>query len=399
MLIFCRIAERIGKRLNLYIFCVGLTFLGTGACVLYGILLTDYLEWSSSRERLERELAELSSGFRADSKKAAALKLELVTLEKKKNQLVSIEKRLLELQSSLAEKQKNESLLDGTITQRNQELQEKQKTLASLNERASVLEEKLESLATREAQAKCEYEKLNAVNTALGEDLKRKEDKLQRLQTVIEEAEKQKQLMQAQVNQLQQSLSEVQGSLSAYQQDENQLGEQMKILRAERDTVQRHLVELQNKIDELTNSRANTRRLEMERRLALLQEGIQTTEAELKQKAAEVKAASDELADCVRRKEVLKVECENLESRKINEQDQLNALKEKYDVLVQKQHDIEEAITQKNNILKSSENNVDNLEERKTRLQAECEELEKAIIRERDELNKLRKDLKEKEEQ
>lgn len=93
--------------------------------MLNGVLLDDYLKWLSAKERLEQDLAALDSRYKDDSKKVTELKLEVVAFEKKKQQLLAIEKRIAELQRPLSEKEKTDSQLTGAIDQKNRELQTK----------------------------------------------------------------------------------------------------------------------------------------------------------------------------------------------------------------------------------------------------------------------------------
>ncbi len=386
-----RVFEKIG---NLYVWCIGVTTVGIGACILYGILLDDYLKWKSSQSRLEREQVELTQQYEQKSKELSVLKLELVTFEKKKAQLLSVEKRLLELQTVIEEKQKNDSRLDGAIAQKNQALQDKTNELESVSGRVNSTAAELGALSTNLVQTKEEYEKIKAENAALSETSQKKEQEIQRINRDIEELEKAKGNLQNQNNDLQQNLSSIQGRLSAGQEEEKQLAERIKTLRTERDTVQRQLSETQNKIDELSGSRANARRLEMERNITKLQESVQVAEAALKQKANELKNASDELVDTVRRRDVLKSECDGLETLKAEKQNSLDTLKKEYDTKHQQNLEIEAEINKKNSLLQSVSHSVEELQKKKSALQTECVEIEKVLREKQEKLEKLKEEEK-----
>ncbi len=386
------IFEKMG---NLYVWCIGVTCAGVGACVLYGILLDDYLEWRSAKERLERDFAELVRLYEQDTKKESELKLEIVTLEKKKNQLISIEKRLLELQSVIADKQKNDSQLDGAIAQKNQELQNKTKELNKIADKVTTFASELSALSERATQVKEEYEKLKAGNDALTDSSQKKTEELQRLNLEYDEADKKKQSLQTQNNDLQQNLSLIQGRLSASQQEDAQLAERIKTLRSERDKVQKQLAEIQNRVDELTSSRANAKRLEMERNLATLQEKTKAADADYKQKVDEAKAAASELADIARRRDVLKAECGSLDTLKTEKQNALDVLKREYDAKGQQLQAIEAEVTQKNSQLQSASLAIEELQKRKSALQSECAAMEAALKENREVLNNKQEENKE----
>ena len=386
------IFEKVG---NLYVWCIGVTFAGVGACVLYGILLDDYLEWRSAKDRLVRELSELKQRYEQETKKASELKLEIVTLDKKKTHLVSIEKRLLELQADMADKQKNDSRLDGAIAQKNQDLQDKTTELDKVADKVKTFATELSALSEKVTQAKEEYEKLKAGNDALTESTQKKTEEIQRLNLELDEIDKKKQTLQTQNNDLKQNLSSIQCRLSASQQEESQLSERIKTLRAERDAVQKHLADIQTKVDELTSSRANAKRLEMERNLAALQEKIKTADSDYKQKADELKAATSELADITRRRDVLKTECDSLVTIKTEKQNALDVLQREYETKYQQTQSIETEVIQKNSQLQEAAHAVDELQKQKSALQTECAALEASLKEKREMLNSNQAENKE----
>ena len=369
-----RIFEKIG---NLYIWCIGVTCAGIGACVLYGILLDDYLEWKSSKDRLERELSELTQQYEEEAKKATALKLELATLENKKNQLDSIDKRILELQPVIDAKQKNDSRLDGAIEQKQLELQSKTDELAKLTEKATLLASELSTLTDNVTCKKEEYEKIKAKIDSLTEISKKKSEEIHQLNLELKELTEKKQTLQAQNNELQQNLKE-----------EAQLKERIKTLRTEYNTAQKQLTETQSKINELTGSKANAKRIEMEHKLAKLQEEKKAAEIELKEKTTDTKNASAELAEITRKRDILKTECTSLETIKTEKQNALDAVNREYNSRLHQCQTIETTIAQKNDELESLTKAIDELEKRKTTLQAECTAIEESIKKNRAEETK-----------
>ncbi len=373
---FHKLFDKLDNKLTLNVWCIIITCAGVGACVLNGVLLDDYLKWLSAKERLEQDLAALDSRYKDDSKKATKLKLEIVAFEKKKNQLLAIEKRIAELQGPLSEKEKTDSQLTGAIDQKNRELQTKTQEVESVTARLAAANAELAALSTRVDQTKTEFEQVKASNSALADETQQKKEALQQLNRQIAESEKQKQGIQDQLNTLQQTLSEVQGRLSAGQQEETQLGERVKTLRTERESVQHQLADLQSKIDSLTSSRGNTRRIEVERNLASLQERIEALDAEVSQKAAAAKAATDALSDLVRRRDVAKTECESLDALKAEKQSQLDIIKREYDSSEQRKHALENEITRTNENLQTVKQSVGELEKKKRDLQKECDRLE-----------------------
>lgn len=380
-----RLYEKFDNKLTLKLWCIMITCAGVGACVLNGVLLGDYLEWSSAKERLERDLAALDSCYEEESKKVTELKLEVVAFEKKKNQLLAIEKRIAELQGPLSEKEKTDSQLTVAINQKNQELQAKTKEVGSVMERLTTANGELAALSARVDQSKSEFEQVKASNSALADETQQKKDALQQLNKQIAESEKQKLGIQDQLNALQQALSEVQGRLSAGQQEETQLGERVKTLRTERETIQVQLADLQGKIDSLTASRGNARRIEVERNLASLQERIKALDAEVSQKSTDAKAATDALSDLVRRRDVARTECESLDALKVEKQSQLDIIKREYDSAEQRKQALESEITKTNDNLQTVKQSVGELEKKKRALQKECDSLEADLEQKRSE--------------
>lgn len=380
-----KLFEKLDNNSTLNLWCIIITCTGIGACVLNGVLLGDYLEWISAKERLDRDLSALDSRYKEDSKKVTELKLEVVAFEKKKNQLLVMEKRIAELQGALAEKEKTDSQLTGAIDQKNQELQAKTKEVCAVTERLAAANGEFAALSAKVEQSKSEFERVKAGNSALVDDTQQKNEGLRQLNEKISELEKQKQGLQDQINSLQQTLSEVQGHLSAGQQEESQLGERVKTLRTERESVQHQLADLQSKIDSLTSSRGNTRRIELERNLASLQERIKALDAEVSQKSTDAKAATDALSDLVRRREVARTECENLDALKVEKQSQLDIIKREYDSTEQRKQALESEITRTNDNLQTVKQSVDELEKKKRDLQEECDRLEADIEQKRTE--------------
>lgn len=378
-----KLFEKLDNKLTLNVWCIIITCAGIGACVLNGVLLGDYLEWISAKERFERDLSALDSRYKEDSKKVTELKLEVVSFEKKKNQLLAIEKRIAELQGPLAEKEKKDSQLTGSIDQKNQELQAKTKEVGAVTERLTAANAELAALSTRVEQSKAEFEQMKASNSALLDDTQQKKETLKQLNGQIAELEQNKQNTQNQVNAVQQSLSEVQGRLSADQQEETQLGERLKSLRKERDAVQHQLAELQSNIDSLTSSRGNTRRLELERNLAALQERKQALDTELGQKSNEAKEAANTLADLVRIRDVAKAECESLDALKSEKQTQLDMIKREYDSTDQRKQALESEITRTNGDLQTVKQSIRELEKKKRELLEECDRLEAVLEQKR----------------
>ncbi len=364
--------------------------LGVVSLVGNGYILWDYIEYTSYRERLERELDELSTQYKENVKERDALAVELVSFGKKKNQLLSIEKRSPELQATLDGKRQEESRLKGSIEQKNKELQEKQETLASLNERHSSLKANTEALDNKNAQAQESFDKLNAVNSVLSEDYQKKGEELRLLKTELGETEKQKQTLQAQVNKLQQSLSEMQGNMAAFRREEQQLAESTKNLRTERDEVQKQLAETQRKMDELSGSRANAQCMETERKLTSLEEMIRAAETELYQKSATAKTASEECAEQIRKRDVAKVECEKLETLKEEKQARFNDLRQEYESLEQKKRDLDAQTTEKNEALKAMEKDIAEFGQKRASLQSECEKTETTLTQKQEGHRELR---------
>lgn len=351
--------------------------------MLNGVLLGDYLEWISAKERLDRDLSALDSRYKEDSKKVTELKLELVAFEKKKSQLLAIEKRIAELQGPLSEKEKTASQLTGAIDQKNQELLAKTKEVDSATERLATANGELADLSARVEQSKLEFERVKAGNSALVDDTQQKNEGLRQLNEKISVLEKQKQGILDQINSLQQTLSEVQGRLSSGQQEEAQLGDRVKTLRTERESVQHQLADLQGKIDSLTSSRGNTKRIELERNLESLQERKKALDSELSQKSAEVKAVTDTLSDLVRRRDVAKAECESLDTLKTEKQSQLDIIKREYDSSDQCKQALGSEITRLNGDLQTVKQSVGELEKKKRVLQEDCDRLEAAMEQKR----------------
>ena len=378
-----KLFEKIDNKLTLNVWCIIITCAGIGACVLNGVLLGDYLEWISAKERFERDLSALDLRYKEESKKATAFKLEVVAFEKKKNQLLAIEKRIAELQGPLSEKEKTDSQLRGSIDQKNQELQAKIKEVGAVTERLTAANAELAALSTRVEQSKAEFEQIKASNSALLDDTQQKKETLKQLNEQIAELEKNKQNTQDQINSLRQTLSEVQGRLSAEQQEESQLGERMKTLRSERESVQHQLADLQSKIDSLTSSRGNTRRIELERNLESLQERKKALDSELSQKSAEAKAVTDTLSDLVRRRDVAKAECDNLDILKSEKQSQLDTIKREYDSSEQRKRALESEITRTNGDLQTVKQSIREMEKMKRALQEDCDRLETVLEQKR----------------
>ncbi len=378
-----KIYESIPGKQNLYVWCAIVTCAGVGACVLNGVLLGDYLEWISAKERLDSDLKVLDIRYTEDSKKVTELKLEVAAFEKKKNQLLAIEKRIAELQGPLSEKEKTASQLTGVIDQKKHELQTKTKEVESATERLAAVNAELAALSTKVEQSKAEFEKVKACNSVLVDDTQQKKEAVQQLNNQIAEAEKKKQGIQDQINALQQTLSEVQGRLSAGHQEETNLGERVKVLRSERDTVQHQLADLQSKMDSLTASRGNTRRLELERNLASLQERVKALDAEVGQKSTDAKAAADALSDLVRRRDVTKTECDSLEILKSEKQGQLESIKREYDSCSQRKQSLESEIAKTNGDFLTVKQSVGELEKKKRVLQEECDRLDAALEQKR----------------
>lgn len=377
--------EKLDNKLTLTVLCIIVTCAGAGACVLNGVLLGDYLEWISAKERLDRDLAALDSRYEEASKNLTELKLEVVAFDKKKNQLLAIEKRIAELQGPLSEKEKTDSQLTGAIDQKNRELQTKTQEVESVTARLAAANAELAALSTRVDQTKTEFEQVKASNSALDDETQQKKEALQQLNRQIAESEKQKQGIQDQLNALQQTLSDVQGRLSAGQQEETQLGERVKNLRTERETIQVQLADLQSKIDFLTASRGNARRIEVERNLASLQERIKALDAEVSQKSTDAKAATDALSDLVRRRDVARTECESLDALKVEKQSQLDIIKREYDSTEQRKQALESEITRTNDNLQTVKQSVGDLEKKKKDLQKECDRLEADLEQKRSE--------------
>lgn len=371
-----KLFEKLDNNLTLNLWCIIITCTGIGACVLNGVLLGDYLEWISAKERLERDLSALDSRYKEDSKKVTELKLEVVAFEKKKNQLLVMEKRIAELQGALAEKEKTDSQLTGAIDQKNQELQAKTKEVCAVTERLAAANGEFAALSAKVEQSKSEFERVKAGNSALVDDTQQKNEGLRQLNEKISELEKQKQGLQDQINSLQQTLSKVQGHLSAGQQEESQLGERVKTLRTERESVQHQLADLQSKIDSLTSSRGNTRRIELERNLESMQERKKVLDSELTQKSAEAKAVTDTLSDLVRRRDVAKTECDSLDTLKTEKQSQLDIIKREYDSSAQRKQSLESEIARMNGVLQTVKQSVGELEKKKRELQEDCDRLE-----------------------
>lgn len=371
-----KLFEKLDNNLTLNLWCIIITCTGIGACVLNGVLLGDYLEWISAKERLDRDLSALDSRYKEDSKKVTELKLEVVAFEKKKNQLLVMEKRIAELQGALAEKEKTDSQLTGAIDQKNQELQAKTKEVCAVTERLAAANGEFAALSAKVEQSKSEFERVKAGNSALVDDTQQKNEGLRQLNEKISELEKQKQGLQDQINSLQQTLSEVQGHLSAGQQEESQLGERVKTLRTERESVQHQLAVLQSKIDSLTSSQGNTRRIELERNLESMQERKKVLDSELTQKSAEAKAVTDTLSDLVRRRDVAKTECDSLDTLKTEKQSQLDIIKREYDSSAQRKQSLESEIARMNGVFQTVKQSVGELEKKKRELQEDCDRLE-----------------------
>ena len=384
-----KLFEKLDNRLALTVWCIIVTCAGVGACVLNGVLLGDYLEWVSAKDRLDRDLAVLAARCKEDSKKVTELKLEVIAFEKKKNQLLAIEKRIAELRESLSEKEKIDSQLTGAIDQKNQELQAKTKEAGSVTERLSAVNGEFVALSARVEQSKSEFERVKASNSALVDDTQQKNEELRQLNEKISELEKQKQGLQDQLNSLQQTLSEVHGRLSVDQQEEVQLGERVKTLRTERESVQHQLADLQSKIDSLTSSRGNTRRIELERNLESLEERKKALDSEMNQKSAEVKALTDTLSDLLRRRDVAKSECESLDTLKAEKQSQLDIIKREGDSSNQRKQNLESEITRMNGDLQTVKQSVGELKKKKRALQEDCDRLEAVMEQKRAELQSI----------
>lgn len=151
-----KIFEKLDNKFTLTVLCIIVTCAGAGACVLKGVLLGDYLEWISAKERLDRDLAALDSRYEEASKNLTELKLEVVAFDKKKNQLLAIEKRIAELQGPLSEKEKTDSQLTGAIDQKNRELQTKTQEVESVTARLAAANAELAALSTRVDLSKTE---------------------------------------------------------------------------------------------------------------------------------------------------------------------------------------------------------------------------------------------------
>lgn len=376
--------------------CAVVSVLGLVGCLIYGSLLSGYMDWNSSKKYHEEELdvlraecLRLKEQHEEDYKKCTNLKLELVTLDNKKTQLVNIEKRLIALQNTLSEKQQEDSRIDGEIAHQKTELQDKQKTVAELITLVSEVEANLAKLTVQINNAKDEQNRLNAGNTAIEEETKKKNERLQQIRTEISEIEQQKQTLLSQINDLQQTLSEHQGRINASTQEEVHLAERLNTLRSERDAVQKQTADLQSKLDSMSNSRANSKRIEQENALSALQESYREAEDELKKKSEALKNVTAEMADLTRRRDVLKTECDGLSNIKTEKQTLIDGQNRDVENLTKNIQELNITIQQKLSASQTLQNEITEHELRKSALMKECLEVDAILAQKRKELKEL----------
>ena len=114
-----------------------------------------------------------------------------------------------------------------------------------------------------------------------------------------------------------------------------------------------------------------------------MQERKKSLDSELSQKSAEAKAVTDTLSDLVRRRDVAKAECDNLDILKSEKQSQLDTIKREYDSSEQRKQALESEITRTNGDLQTVKQSIREMEKKKRDLQEDCDRLETVLEQKR----------------
>lgn len=389
MKILYKLKEFIGNGYKIYIACILVTLCGIYACLSYGWLLADYLEWNSAKDRYKKDLETQQAQLQDTYQKATALKIEVETLTKKRAQLTKIEKELLDLSEQLTAKKTEFGQLAGAIEQKAAELQKLQQEVSAASAQLSDTETKLAPLSIELKGAEDRKKQLAAQNEALVEEGKKLSQRLQQLRNDVKEAEAQQAQLQTALANAQKALSETQGAIQAAKDEEAQLNSKLASLRKDRDDLQAQQAELQRKLDEMGNSRANARVRAIESQLASLQQSIQAQEEEIRAKTTEKATVENELAELIRQRDVARTEADGLVQLKAERQGQLDALKRELETL---QRTITTARAEQLELadsVQALQQEKREQEQNKSALQSELDSLNRQIAQKRAELEKL----------